>query len=90
MIDKNASLVGRRVVLFLKTPLFRLKFRDGQAERQLMENAVRIGGKIKSDHPAGFHLEVSELSNLKELDKKPPFREVIIPFDKVDYAILDD
>ncbi len=90
MSDKHGSLVGRRIVLFLKTPLFRLKFRDGQSERQLMENAVRVGGKVKSDHAAGFHLEVSELSNLKEIDKKPPFREVIIPYEKVDFVIFDD
>jgi len=79
---------GKNVVVFLKTPLFRFKYLASGQEQQLLENAVRIEGKVTREKEMGLLMKVKELSNLREKQKPLPFETIFIPFDKVDYVIL--
>ena len=81
---------GRRVNVYLKTPLFRFKYVSEGEERYLLENTVRLEGVVKRESPGGVELEVDEMSNLKVVEKDLPFREIFIPFDKIDHIIYLD
>ena len=80
---------GKRVEIFLKTPLFRFKYVLKGEERQLLENAVRISGKVAREKEAGLLLEVEAISNLKLSENDLPFEEIFVPFSKVDFVIVN-
>ena len=79
---------GRNVEIFLKTPLFRFKYMHEGEERQIMENAVRISGKVTEEKSGGIVIKVDAISNLKISETNLPFKEIFIPFSKADYIIL--
>ena len=78
----------RDVEIFLKTPLFRFKYMHEGEEKQLLENAVRISGKVVVEKPHGVILKVEAISNLKVSETALPFKELFIPFSKMDYMII--
>lgn len=79
---------GKNVEIFLKTPLFRIKYLQEGKETQLLENAVRIEGKILKEKQLGVMVKVKDVSNLKERQKPLPFESIFIPFDKIDFMIF--
>lgn len=86
--SESPSLVDREVEIFLKTPLFRFRFvRDGR-EEELMENAVRIGGRVIREGSAGLWIKVKSVSNQKSAEKNPPFSEILIPSSKIDFVVV--
>lgn len=90
MRDNVGRMEGRRVNVYLKTPLFRFKYVSEGKERHLLENTVRLQGTVKREAPAGVELEVEQVSNLKVVEKDLPFREIFIPYDKIDHIIYLD
>lgn len=79
---------GKKVEIFLKTPLFRFKYVIKEEEKQLLENSVRLSGKVVKEKSAGVLLKVDAVSNMKTSEKDLPFEQVFIPFSKVDYIIM--
>ena len=79
---------GKNVEIFLKNPLFRFKYIEAGKEQQLLENAVRIEGKIISEKELGIVVKVKDLSNQKEKQKRLPFETIFLPFDKIDFIIF--
>ncbi len=79
---------GKNVAVFLKTPLFRFRYLIGKQERQLLENVVRVEGKVVDEKTAGIMIKVKVLSNLKQKETKLPFETIFLPFDKVDFIIF--
>lgn len=79
---------GSAVEIFLKTPLFRFKYTEGGKEQQLMENAVRLSGKIVEEREMGVMVKIKDISNQKEKHKDLPFETIFIPFDKIDFIIF--
>jgi len=79
---------GKKIEIFLKTPLFRFKYMIDGEEKHLMENAVRISGEVIKEKSHGLTINVEGISNLKISETSLPFREIFIPFSKVDYIIV--
>jgi hypothetical protein len=79
---------GKNVEIFLKTPLFRFKYVEDGKEHQLLENAIRIEGKVVSENAAGIVVKVKDLSNQREKQKKLPFETIFLPFEKIDFVIF--
>ena len=81
---------GKKVDIFLKTPLFRFRYLDEGKESQLMDNVIRVHGQITQEKEQGVVVSVVDLSNQKtKLQKKElPFSTIFIPFDKVDFMII--
>lgn len=79
---------GKSVEIFLKTPLFRFKYLQDGKEQQLIENAVRIEGKVVEENEGGFVVKVKDVSNQRERQKPLPFEQIFIPYDKIDFMIL--
>jgi hypothetical protein len=82
-------LDGRHVEVFLKTPLFRFRYVYGNEERELLENAVRISGVVSDDRGAGLLLRAEVISNMKQKETELPFDEIFIPFDKIDFMVVN-
>ena len=79
---------GKHVEIFLKTPLFRFRYLVEGQEHQLIENAVRIEGKVVKEKELGIIVKVKDLSNQKESQKGLPFETIFLPFDKIDFMIF--
>jgi hypothetical protein len=79
---------GRDAKIFLKTPLFRFKYMHEGEEKQLLDNAVRIRGKVVAEKSGGVVIRVEALSNLKQSESELPFKEIFIPFSKVDFIVI--
>jgi hypothetical protein len=85
----DEALEGKDVEVFLQTPLFRFKYLYDGEERELMENAVRISGHVLKEKDAGLLITITEISNMKRTEKELPFEELFIPFDKIDFVVVD-
>ena len=78
---------GKKIVIFLKTPLYRFKYSIEGEEKQLINNAIHIEGDVVKEKQAGLLMKVSEISSMREKQKDLPFSELFVPFDKVDFLI---
>lgn len=85
----NGGLEGRHVEVFLKTPLFRFRYTAEGQERELLENAVRISGKISKEHSAGVVMRVEVISNMKRVEEELPFDDIFLPYNKIDFMVFD-
>lgn len=88
--DSEKKMTGRSVELFLTTPLFCFRYKLKGVEKTLLENTVRVSGQIVSENNSGVHLRVSEISNMKEVEKELPFKELFVPFLKIDFIVFKD
>lgn len=79
---------GRSVEIFLQTPLFRFRYVHEGIEKELMDGAVRLRGKILAEKAGGVLVSVEAISNLKVTESELPFKQVFIPFSKIDYMML--
>ena len=84
----SKTVIGKKVEIFLNTPLFRFKYMMNQEEMELLENAVRISGQILEETAAGFLIKVDVISNMKQKQTELPFEEVLIPYSKVDFVVV--
>lgn len=85
----EGGLEGKHVEVFLKTPLFRFRYVYEGEERELLENAVRIEGVVLKESSAGLMISVKVISNMKRTEKELPFEEIFLPYDKIDFVVLD-
>jgi hypothetical protein len=81
-------LEGKRVEIFLQTPLFQFRYLHEEEERELLENAVHITAVVKEELGAGLWLKVEGLSNLKEKSSDLPFDEIFLPYNKIDFMVM--
>jgi hypothetical protein len=79
---------NKKVEIFLNTPLFRFKYMLKDEEKTLLENAVRISGKVSEEKGSGLAVKVDSISNMKISESDLPFDELFIPFAKIDYIII--
>ncbi len=85
----NDSLDGRKVEVFLKTPLFRFRYVLNKKEHELMDNAVRVSGTVLKEKGAGLLIKVDVLSNMKQTERELPFEEIFIPYGKIDFLVVN-
>ncbi len=81
MRDKNVEIL-------LQTPLLVITTRDQIREKPVLENILRVQGKIIEETNAGIRLSVKSVGSERLLEKAPHFSEVFIPFHKIDHIII--
>jgi hypothetical protein len=81
---------GRRVQVFLRTPLFRGRYGEGEG-RVLSDDVTEVTGTVLAEARTGLHLRVEGLSNERgALDGSPPFAEIVLPLSKIDHLVPFD
>ncbi|HLG19324.1 MAG TPA: hypothetical protein VI895_05850 [Bdellovibrionota bacterium] len=86
--EEREYLDGKRVEIFLNTPLFRFRYVFNNEERELLENAVRISGVVLREKRAGLLVKAEELSNMKLTESELPFERIFIPYGKIDFVVV--
>ena len=81
---------GRRVQVFLRTPLFRGRYGvDG--DRELSDNVTEVIGTVLAETRTGLHLRVEGLGNDRgALEGTLPFAEIVLPLAKIDHLVPGD
>lgn len=81
---------GRRVQVFLRTPLFRGRYGDGEG-RVLSGDVTEVTGTVVAEGRTGLHLRVEALGNERgTLDGPLPFAEIVLPASKIDHLVPGD
>ncbi len=79
---------GRLVQVFLRTPLFRGRYGDGNA-RRLDVDVVEIVGTVVDERSAGLQIRVSSLRDERGVEASDlPFRDIVLPSAKIDHLVL--
>ena len=79
----------QNVEILLQTPLLVLISREEIRARPVLENIVRVSGKVVEEREAGVLVAVKSIGSAKLVnDKNPPFSQIFIPFHKIDHIIL--
>lgn len=79
---------GRRVQVFLRTPLFRGRYGTDEV-RELADDVTEIIGTVEAEARSGLHLRVEALGNERgHLAGPPPFAEIVLPLSKIDHLVL--
>ncbi len=81
-------LTGKKVEIYLKTPLFAFKYKEKGEVRGFMEDVVHISATLVADRAGGFIVDVSAVSDQKKTDTSPPLKRVFIPSHKIDFMII--
>ncbi|MBF0492416.1 MAG: hypothetical protein HQM15_06515 [Deltaproteobacteria bacterium] len=78
----------RNVEILLNTPLLIIADRNKIKEKPILENILRVGGKIIEKSSAGLQLTVKWVGSDRQVEKIPPFAEIFIPLHKIDHVLL--
>lgn len=78
----------QNVEVLLHTPLLVITGRDEIREKPVLENLLRIQGKVISESSGGIRLTVKAVGSERALEKNPHFSEIFIPYHKIDYIIF--
>ncbi len=76
------------VEILLNTPLLVITDRNKIKEKPILENILRVGGKVILESEAGVRLTVKWVGSDRQVEKNPPFSEIFIPFHKIDHILL--
>lgn len=77
---------GKRVQVFLRTPLFRGRYEGGE---KLQRGVVEVLGTVVAETRTGIHVKVEALRDERGEDESAlPFAEIIVPPGKIDYLVL--
>ncbi len=81
---------GRRVQVFLRTPLFRGRYGDGEG-RALSDDVTEVTGTVVAEARTGLHLRVEALGTERGALAGPlPFAEIVLPVSKIDHLVPVD
>lgn len=79
-------MVGLRVQLYLKTPLFPFPYLEAGARRTFPSDVVILEGRLKGDGAGGYWVEVERIGSADgKLQESKALPEAIIPSGKVDF-----
>ncbi len=78
----------QNVEVLLQTPLLVLAGREEIRARPVLENILRVVGKIVQENNAGVLVAVKSLSSDKFLEKNPPISKIFIPYHKIDHILF--
>ncbi len=81
MKDKNVEIL-------LQTPLLVITSREEIREKPVLENILRIMGKIIDNNDSGIQIQVKSIGSDRYLEKNPHFSEIFIPYHKIDHIIV--
>ena len=79
---------GKKVEIYLNTPLFRCRYTMIRSEEQLIENAVHLSGKIVEEYEGGFGVQVKALYSVKHKQDSLPFSTILVPLHKIDFMVF--
>jgi hypothetical protein len=78
----------QNVEILLQTPLLVIASREEIRAKPVLENILRISGRIVEESQAGVLVSVKNIGTDKLLDKTPPFTQIFIPYHKVDHILF--
>jgi len=78
----------QNVEVLLQTPLLVIATRDEIRAKPVLENILRITGKVVEENINGVLIAVKSVGTEKLVDKNPPFTQIFIPFHKVDHILV--
>jgi hypothetical protein len=78
----------RNVEVLLQNPLLVIATREEIRSKPVLENILRIMGKIIEENSAGMFIEVKSIGSEKIWDKNPPFSQIFIPYHKIDHILF--
>ncbi|MFO1518634.1 MAG: hypothetical protein U1F57_03055 [bacterium] len=78
----------QNVEVLLNTPLLSTATREEIRSRPILDNILKLNGKIVQEYEAGVLMTVKSIGSEKGTDKNPPFSQVFVPFHKVDHIIF--
>lgn len=81
MKDKNVEIL-------LQTPLLVITSRDEIREKPVLENILRVLGKVIDESDAGIQVAVKSIGSERVIEKNPHFSEIFIPYHKIDHIII--
>ncbi len=81
MKDKNVEIL-------LQTPLLVITSREEIREKPVLENILRVLGKVIDDSDAGIQVAVKSIGSERFIEKNPHFSEIFIPYHKIDHIII--
>ncbi len=81
MKDKNVEIL-------LQTPLLVISTRDEIREKPVLENILRILGKVVDQSDSGIQIAVKSIGSERVIEKNPHFSEIFIPYHKIDHIII--
>jgi len=78
----------QNVEILLQTPLLVITSREEIREKPVLENILRIMGKVVEANDAGIRVAVKSIGSERVMEKNPHFSEIFIPYHKVDHIII--
>ncbi len=81
MKDKNVEIL-------LQTPLLVITSREEIREKPVLENILRVLGKVSEVSEAGVQVQVKSIASERFMEKNPHFSEIFIPYHKIDHIIV--
>ncbi len=78
----------RQVEILLQTPLLIVGEREAIKQKPVLAHVSRVFGKIVQENSGGVWLEVKSIGSEKALDRSPPWKEIFIPYHKIDYVVF--
>ncbi len=78
----------RQVEILLQTPLLVISDREVLKQKPVLEHVIRVIGKIAHENTAGILIEVKTIGSERALDRSPPWKEIFIPFHKIDHVVF--
>lgn len=76
------------IEILLHTPLLTLAEREQIRDKPVLENILRIGGKVIAENNGGIQIQVKWIGSDKQVEKSPPFSVLFIPFHKIDHVLV--
>ena len=80
-------LLKKKVEIYLATPLFPFRYKEGRASKKLMDNVVHLSATIIEERSGGLIVDVSAISDQKITDQQPPLNRIFLPYRKIDLII---
>jgi len=83
------TVKGRRVQVFLRTPLYRGRHDGGRSALTL--DVVEVVGTVQEEGRTGLHLRLEALFDARgQAEPTLPFEEIVLPTSKIDYLVVGD
>jgi len=83
---EDDEVKGKRVQVFLRTPLYRGKY-DGA--NRLQTSVVEVVGTVAADTRVGLRIKVEALTDEQgNAEPEVPFKEIVLPPGKIDHLIV--
>jgi len=78
----------RQAEILLQTPLLVVADREAIKQKPVLGHILKIIGKVVQENSGGVLVEVKSIGSDKALDRSPPWKEIFIPYHKIDHIVF--